>query len=58
MQQVSDESTSEDDVDSYIEDTNDIDKITGRVEIVHQILSSSIEGNEMVEVQFNGITTK
>ena len=58
VQQVSDESTSEDDVDSYIEDTDDTDEITGKAKTVHQIPSSSIEGNEMVEVQFSGITTK
>ena len=50
---------SDDDADSCSGDTdNETVEITGTVKIVHIIPTSSIEGNEIVLVQINGITTK
>ena len=59
MHQGSGESTNDDDGCSYSEDTDDeTDKITQRLGIVDRVSASSIEGNEMVEFQINGIATK
>lgn len=58
VQQDSDESADDNDADLYFEGTDDeIDKITGRLEIICWILASSIEQNQMVGNQINGITT-